>query len=231
MNPHRHLRSEGATAKPGWFCPGLGCHLLTPAYDAVTGLLGFGRRYMTAVAARIDIDPEERLLDLGCGTGILLAAIAARQPSAVLAGIDPDPRMLAPARRRLSPAVALHVGFAQELPFLDASIDVAVSTLVFHHLTDPVKAAALAEVRRVLTPAGRLHLVDFGAPTGRLSATLLRLGSVFDGRASTRVNLAGQLPRVLAEAGFAVQEIAPAYRGVRHLRCTPVGRPDSGVTP
>lgn len=223
MSPHPE--GTGPADQPGWFRPGLANHLLTPAYDAVTELFGFGRRFKRTIAARIDIGPGERLLDLGCGTGTLLAAIAARQPTARLTGIDPDPRMLAVARRRLPAAVQLQRGFAQELPFPDSSIDVVVSTLVFHHLTDPAKRTALAELSRALTPGGRLHLVDFGAPSGRLGTALLRLGSVFASDVNMRANMSNQVPGMLAAAGFDVQELTPAYRGVRHLRCTPTRPP------
>ena len=55
MSPHPE--GTGPADQPGWFRPGLANHLLTPAYDAVTELFGFGRRFKRTIAARIDIGP------------------------------------------------------------------------------------------------------------------------------------------------------------------------------
>ena len=76
-----------------------------------------------------------------------------------------------------------------------------IVTLIFHHVPDPVKVSAFAEVRRVLAPHGRFLLVDFGAHPTRVARVLLTLGSLFDGRANMRANLAGGLPDMLAAAG------------------------------
>jgi hypothetical protein len=65
-----------------------------------------------------------------------------------------------------------------------------ISTLIFHHLPDPVKVSALREVRRALAPHGRFLLVDFGAPPTRAAAgVLLAIGCLFDGRDNMRANL------------------------------------------
>ena len=121
-------------------------------------VLGFGRSFTTAVAELADVKPGEAVIDLGCGTGTLLEALLARQPNARFTGIDPDPQVLAMARRRLqrtAVAAELIQGYAQQLPFPNAAFDLVVSTLTFHHLPDPAKVAALREVRRVLAPRGR----------------------------------------------------------------------------
>ena len=132
--------------------------------------------------------------------------------------------MLAIARRRLQRSartVELVEGYAQDLPFPDQAFDLVISTLIFHHLLDPVKVSALGEVRRVLAPHGRFLLVDFGAPSTRVARILLTIGSVFDGRDNMRANLAGELPEMLAAAGFDVTEISRPHRGVRHLLARP----------
>lgn len=66
-------------------------------------------------------------------------------------------------RRRL-PAVQLLTGYGDHLPVADRTFDVVVSTVTFHHLTDSAKRSTLVEVRRVLRPAGRFFLIDFGGP-------------------------------------------------------------------
>src|SRR6266850_5099130 len=90
--------------------------------------------------ARLPIRGTERLLDIGCGTGELLARLAAKYPAARLAGLDPVPEMLAVARSKLSENVDLRVGWANELPWPDAAFDLVVSCNVFHYVTHPVPA-------------------------------------------------------------------------------------------
>lgn len=204
----------------GRYTPGLGRPLLTPAYDLVVTMLGFGASFQRQVAEAATPTAGQSVLDMGCGTGTLLRQLAAREPAARYTGIDPDPAMIEKARTRLPYSVDLRVGDARELPFPDGAFDIVMSTLVFHHMTDAVKAAAAAEAHRVLLPGGQLLLVDFGSPPSRLSAILLNLGSLIDGKANMRANLTGSLPTALHDAGFSdVKEIRPPYRAARFYRC------------
>ncbi|MFF3431357.1 class I SAM-dependent methyltransferase [Streptomyces sp. NPDC002602] len=94
-----------------------------------------------------------RILDAGCGSGSLSAAL--RERGAVVTGIDASAGMLALARRRLGDDVALHVvDLSDRLPFADGAFDDVVASLVLHYLEDWVPT--LAELRRVLRPGGRL---------------------------------------------------------------------------
>lgn len=94
-----------------------------------------------------------RVLDAGCGSGALSAAL--RDRGAVVTGIDASAGMLALARRRLGDDVALHVlDLNNRLPFADGAFDDVVASLVLHYLED--WGPPLAELRRVLRPGGRL---------------------------------------------------------------------------
>ncbi|MEU7638957.1 class I SAM-dependent methyltransferase [Streptomyces sp. NPDC039016] len=94
-----------------------------------------------------------RILDAGCGSGPLSAAL--RDRGAVVTGIDASARMVALARQRLGADAALHVGdLSDHLPFADGAFDDVVASLVLHYLEDWVPT--LAELRRVLRPGGRL---------------------------------------------------------------------------
>src|SRR5690349_17568786 len=99
------------------FTPALAYSVLTPVYDIALEILGFGRSFKAAVAELAAATPGEAVLDLGCGTGTLLQVLVAHQPEARFTGIDPDPRVLRTARRRLqrTPAVELVEGYAQDL--------------------------------------------------------------------------------------------------------------------
>jgi ArsR family transcriptional regulator len=96
--------------------------------------------------------------DLGCGTGQTTAALApyVKQVFAV----DESSAMLAAARRRLGEHenVDLRSGRLEGLPIDDASVDVAVLSLVLHFVVDPM--AVIAEAARVLRPSGRVLVVD-----------------------------------------------------------------------
>ncbi|HEY3471106.1 MAG TPA: methyltransferase domain-containing protein [Amycolatopsis sp.] len=94
-----------------------------------------------------------RILDAGCGSGPLSAAL--RDRGAIVTGIDSSAGMLEQARRRLGADVDLRVAdLADPLPFPDDAFDDVVASLVLHYLRD--WAPTLAEFRRVLRPGGRL---------------------------------------------------------------------------
>jgi ubiquinone/menaquinone biosynthesis C-methylase UbiE len=102
------------------------------------------------------------LLDLGCGTGIILAALAAEDPSCQLYGLDLSEGMLAIGRRRLGNRASLVLGDAENLPFANANFDAVCCSESFHHYPNP--ARAIAEVWRVLKPGGSFLLCDMRMP-------------------------------------------------------------------
>lgn len=108
---------------------------------------------------RMPMTPASRVLDVGCGTGELLRRLRAKYPDAVLAGLDPVPEMLAVARDKLSGREDLRVGYADSLPWPNASFDVVVSCNMFHYITHPLEA--LREMARVIRPGGALVLTDW----------------------------------------------------------------------
>ncbi|MFQ5666799.1 MAG: class I SAM-dependent methyltransferase [Candidatus Binatia bacterium] len=77
---------------------------------------------------RLELQPGESLLDVGCGTGVLLEVLSASVPDAKLSGADPSREMLDVARKRLGAAVVLKQSHAESLPFPDQVFDVVVST-------------------------------------------------------------------------------------------------------
>ncbi len=109
--------------------------------------------------SRLEMGPTDRVLDVGCGTGELLTRLAAKFPRARLAGLDPVPQMLKVAQGKLSDDVDLRVGWANELPWPDASFDVVVSCNMFHYITHPEDS--VREMKRVLVPGGRLLITDW----------------------------------------------------------------------
>jgi arsenite methyltransferase len=111
-----------------------------------------------ATRALLALQPGEKVLDIGSGPGFLADEMAAEVgPEGAVHGVDPSESMLAIARRRESSA-QYALGDAVSLPFEDETFDAAIATQVYEYVPD--MPAALAEVRRVLRPGGRLLILD-----------------------------------------------------------------------
>jgi SAM-dependent methyltransferase len=117
------------------------------------------RPLFEAVLDAAEVGEGTRLLDVGCGTGMLLQLAVER--GAVPAGIDVTPELLAIARDRL-PEADLREGDMETLPWDDASFDAVTGVNAFQFAGDPGKA--LAEAARVLRPGGTLVASLFAAP-------------------------------------------------------------------
>ena len=103
-----------------------------------------------------------RGLDVGCGTGRLLAFLHQAWPGLKWTGLDLSPPYLAEARRLIGDTarVKLIEGAAEKLPFEDASLDLVVSSFLLHELPAEIRGKALAEMARVLRPDGLVVVVD-----------------------------------------------------------------------
>ncbi|WUW26946.1 class I SAM-dependent methyltransferase [Streptomyces sp. NBC_01463] len=94
-----------------------------------------------------------RILDAGCGSGALFAAL--RDRGAIVSGFDTSAGMLELARQRLGDGADLQVAdLGSPLPYADDTFDDVAASLVLHYLED--WGPALAEMRRILRPGGRL---------------------------------------------------------------------------
>lgn len=157
-----------APARP--FLPAMSRDALLPYYDVFTRLIGAGPAHARLVA-QADPPPGGRVLEIGCGTGNVLARVARARPDVALTGLDPDAAALERARAKLPDTVRLEQGYADALPLPDGAVDRVLSAFMLHHLPPDEQQGALREVRRVLAPGGSLHLVDMesGGPHGRLA--------------------------------------------------------------
>jgi ubiquinone/menaquinone biosynthesis C-methylase UbiE len=105
----------------------------------------------------------DRVLDIACGTGALVAEVAPRVERA--AGLDLSSGMLAIARARLSGAgpgratnIEFHLGSSDALPFADGEFTALVCTTALHHFPEPQRS--IDEMARVLAPGGRVVIGD-----------------------------------------------------------------------
>ncbi len=143
-----------------------------------------------ALAAGIIHEPVS-VLDVGCGTGKLLRRAHIYWPQAQLIGVDPANGMIEMAKR-LTPNATFSTGMAEALPLQDASVDVALSTVSFHHWQD--QAAGIREIARVLRPGGYFILVDASFPEWLVRVFRLK-----------RFHSPAQLQTLFIQAGFHVQ--------------------------
>ncbi|MAL03738.1 MAG: ubiquinone biosynthesis protein UbiE [Arenimonas sp.] len=195
------------------FIPALRFAALTPWYDRAVAWSTHETEMKNRVVALAAPRPGERVLDLGCGTGTLLLALAKAAPGAILTGLDADPAILVLAAAKIEAAGAqarLLPGRSDALPLPDGRFDLAVSTLFFHHLQPREKHRAVQELRRILRPGGRLVIADFGRATAGWRRGMFHLVRLLDGYSNTRDHAAGSLASFLLDGGFVdVQSLSP----------------------
>jgi ubiquinone/menaquinone biosynthesis C-methylase UbiE len=182
---------------------------------------GRERAFREELVALARLQPGERVLDVGCGTGSLaLAARRAVGPSGSVAGIDPSPEMIGRARgkaRRAKLEIDFREAPAQALPFEAGSFDVVSSTLVLHQLPPADLHAAVAEMIRVLRTGGRLLLVDIGGEHGHGGTVHARAAQrhgvhLFDLReAAARLHEFGLTPIASGEVAFKLADFEQIY--------------------
>jgi ubiquinone/menaquinone biosynthesis C-methylase UbiE len=190
---------------PHDYIPAAGRDALLPGYDLLTRLAGFNRVHDRLIA-QAELTGDQRVLEIGSGTGNLGVRAKRAHPSISLIGSDPDPLALRRAQRKVVRlnGIRFERGYAQRLPYADGEFDRVLSSMMLHHLDADAKAAAAAEVFRVLSPGGRLHVVDMGgnmtAHDG-LSAQFTLHSPLAAG------NLGDAIPELLRAAGFDCTEV------------------------
>ncbi len=198
------------------YVPALGLHSLTRFYDPLLALTMREKAIKGRLVEQARIAPGHDVLDVGCGTGTLALLIKAREPRARVVGLDGDPGVLAIARRKIAAArveVTLREGLADsDSVFPAESFDRIVTSFVLHHLATDEKLRAFRAMRRWLRPGGRLDLLDFGPRDGSALGFVSRVFGMLHGGEILSDNLAGKLPELMREAGFAdVRETGRAF--------------------
>ena len=181
-----------------------------------------------------DIEPGEQVVDCGSGAGVdsLVAARLVGSRGRVI-GVDMTPEMLEKARRAATAAALINVefreGLLESLPVEDGWADVVISNGVLNLVPD--KAAALAEMARVLRPGGRLQLADIVLSTpvsdGSKHDVSLWTGCIAGGL------LAEELSDAVRRAGFAEAEIIPGgdvfTKAPQHSNAAAFGTRGAGI--
>jgi demethylmenaquinone methyltransferase / 2-methoxy-6-polyprenyl-1,4-benzoquinol methylase len=143
---------------------------LAPTYDRYARLLSFGQdpRWRRFLVSRLDVGPENTVLDVATGTAAVAIELVRRTGCHVV-GLDRSREMLEAGRRRVEAAgfgdrIELVEGTAEQLPFDDAAFDGLTFTYLLRYVDDP--ATTLLELARVVRPGGTIAMLEFGVPRG-----------------------------------------------------------------
>jgi ubiquinone/menaquinone biosynthesis C-methylase UbiE len=159
--------------------------------------------------AALDLQSDDRLLDIGCGTGAAVRDAAPRVERAV--GVDLSPAMIARARKLAAdlPKAEFQEADSERLPFADGAFTAILCTTSFHHYPDPRRATR--EMTRVLAPGGRVVIGDGCSDrfAARIVDTALR---VFQ-PSHVHLHTTRELDSLLAEAGLLPESPRFLWRG------------------
>lgn len=189
------------------FIPALRFNWLTRFYDQVLArtLPEQELKSELTTATLEGLQPGDRVLDLGCGTGTLTIMLKQAAPQIEVVGLDADSKVLAIAKGKADAAgveLDLQEGLSHEAPFAPRSFNRVVSSLVFHHLTSEAKLQTLKVVGELLAPGGQLHVLDWGQAQNPLMRFAFLGVQFLDGFKTTTDNVEGRLVPMMREAGF-----------------------------
>ena len=173
--------------------------------------------YDQQIVSLLNLSTSDRVLDLGCGTGVLTRMIADHldaDTGGVSVGIDAAAKMIKVAdKKRGSATCRFEVVAAESLPFDGDSFDAVVSSLFFHHVPLDLKERALSEAFRVLIPGGRLVIADMHTPTTWMGALVSHISRWFFLQPQIGENIRGVMPSLISKTGFLPPNLVATYFG------------------
>ena len=189
------------------FTPALGFSALTPAYDLAISALTREDIWRTELIDIVEPSNDDRILDVGCGTGSLVTRMKVRNPQCEIHGIDPDTAVLVKARKKAKTSnldIAFHHGFLNPDTLTQLGrFSKIVSSLVFHQTALDTKSDILELMKKLLEPGGKLFIADYGLQRTSLMRTLFRCTvQAIDGVKNTQHNADGRMVDLIAKSGF-----------------------------
>ena len=141
---------------------------LAGTYDRYARLLSLGQdpRWRSFLVSRLEVGPQDTVLDVACGTAAVAIELARRHGCRVV-GVDQSAEMLAEGRRRVESAgladrVELLEARGEDLPFEDGGFAGLTFTYLLRYVEDP--PATMRELARVVRPGGRIAMLEFSVP-------------------------------------------------------------------
>lgn len=186
---------------PSWF---------TGAYDPLTARWPAGNKMRTTVIDALRLASDERLLELGCGSGRLAIQIKRRWPRVAITAVDGNRDIMKVARHRAQQAgvdINFVLGDFTTCP-LEGTFDRVYSTLVLHHLNLEAKKEVFARIRGVLADNGRFVVADFSGHHGSGQAVLTKLSTLSDPLGGKQPHRDGSFEAAMREAFTSVRSLA-----------------------
>jgi ubiquinone/menaquinone biosynthesis C-methylase UbiE len=179
------------------------------------GLLERARSAPIEFFAALALEPGQRVLDVGCGTGDFLRLLAPLVAPGDAVGIDLSETMISQARARTAtgpgaPNLQFHIGDVHALTFEASSFDRVLATQVLLHVPQP--AVALGEMARVLTREGLLAINEIDWNSITIESTDRELARRFSALTCDGLRnglIVRKLPAMLRELGFQKIQVAP----------------------
>ena len=181
--------------------------LFDVAADAYVRFMGRFSTPLSAPFADIGlagVDPSARVLDVGCGPGMLTLELVKRQGEANVSAVDPVEAFVS-ATAASYPAADVRQASAEDLPYPDDTFGATLAQLVVHFMSDP--AAGVGEMARVTAPGGRVSACvwDHAGGTGALSTSggwCKRCDPEAEDEGALPGSTAGDLTRLFTDAGL-----------------------------
>lgn len=201
------------------YIPALSYRRLTPLYDPFMKWIMRENAFKTCLIKESNLNSNQMVLDLGCGTGTLTILIKEYYPGAEVFGLDGDEEVLKTAKYK-SKKEGINVnwdyGLSFELPYPDNYFDRVIASMFIHHLNSKNKIRTFKEVLRVLKTDGEFYIVDFGRPQNILmhiiSLIIIHLEETAD-------SINGLLPDMLLKSGFSNVEVIDKFMTVFGTIC------------
>lgn len=177
-------------------------------YDLLSPLMLLGQERQLSHKALdlLELNGNEKILDIGCGTGTLTIDAARKLTGAgsLVVGLDAAPKMIEVARKKSAGLdhIRFDTGIGEALPYPDEYFDRAVSTFFFHHINFELKQKTLRELHRVLKPQGAAVIVDVDIPTTIFGAISAWSGYFLFRQDEIRENIRGKLREAFVLSPF-----------------------------
>lgn len=192
------------------FTPAAGRLAGVGSYDLLIRIFTREEAWRPLLLGRISRQAGQRILEVGCGTGTLAAAVKAFQPAAEVTAVDPDGAVLNLARAKAAAAgvsVDFRCGFLDQLDLSQGSFDTVYCSLVLHQVPPKVKVELIDGMISLLKPGGELHIADYARQRGLMRVLFRLTVQLTDGVADTQPNADGCLEELLQDQRL--QELSP----------------------